>query len=43
MDWLPIILSLAALAGVAGWTIFHRDSSTAGNGRHRSGRGGRIA
>lgn len=43
MDWLPIVLSTLALAGVAAWTIFHKDSSTAGRGRHRSRPGGRSA
>jgi hypothetical protein len=36
MDWLAITLSLVALGAEAGWTIFHKDSSTAGHGRHRS-------
>ena len=40
MDWLPMLLSAIALAGVAGWAIFHEDSSTTGGGRHRSHPGG---
>ncbi|MEA5456605.1 hypothetical protein SPF06_17915 [Sinomonas sp. JGH33] len=39
MDWLPIAISALALAAVAAWTIFHKDGSLAGNGRHRSRRG----
>ncbi|MDQ4502210.1 hypothetical protein [Sinomonas sp. ASV322] len=42
MDWLPIVISSLALAAVAAWTIFHKDASLAGTGRHRSRPGGTV-
>jgi hypothetical protein len=42
MDLFPMVLSAIALAAVAGWTIFHKDNSTSGTGRHRARPGGPV-
>ncbi|WP_415854314.1 hypothetical protein [Sinomonas sp. G460-2] len=40
VDWLPMTISAIVLAVAAAWTVLHEDTSTTGNGRHRSRQSG---